>query len=124
MRKKILVVEDDPHSRFMMSEMLTDLGFDVVFAENGEAGVEVACKIGTELGMILMDIHLPGSSGHDAMLAIRAHENDPPKNLPIFAVSADGQWHDPERVKPLGFDGAVPKPVRISNLKTVCAHIA
>ncbi|SFR08571.1 response regulator [Poseidonocella sedimentorum] len=119
MPSQILVVEDDPLSRFMMSEMLEDLGYDAIFAEDGELGVQAAKNGSCPVDLILMDIHLPKKSGQEAVNEIRALPDHPPRNIPIIAVSADGRWQDAERVKDYGFTSAVAKPVRMADLRAL-----
>ena len=115
--KKVLVVEDDRQSRFMLSEMLADLGYERIEATDGEAAVTTLVEHAGEIALVLMDIHMPGKSGVDATGQIRAHSSNPPRDLPIVAVSADRDWQDPDRVKQHGFTTAISKPIRMSLLR-------
>ena len=123
MKKKVLLVEDDPASRFMMTEMLEDLGYQSVCAENGQMGVDAARDMAAEIGLILMDIHMPVKSGDEAIGEIRRMESDPPRSVPVFAVSADHVWQDKVRASAHGFNGTVSKPVRLAALREVLDEV-
>lgn len=109
--KKILLVEDDYFTRFMMKEIIDALGVDVDIAENGQQGCEQLDQCPGEYGLVLMDIHMPKLSGVDAARLIRAHPNDPPRNVTIIAVTADAQYHDHAVVSSHGMDGYIAKPI-------------
>ncbi len=116
---KVLVVEDDTITRFMMTEMCDELGYSADTAANGKQCLDLIEKDPSAFDVILMDIHMPEMSGLDVSNEIREAESDPPKNLPIFAVTADEAWHDEKRCKSVGFTGVIPKPVSISALTDV-----
>lgn len=71
MREKplILIVDDEPDLREIMSAKLMASGFDVVVAFNGVEAIDAAKKLHPDL--ILMDIRMPGQSGTDAALVIK-----------------------------------------------------
>ena len=117
--QNILVVEDDKLSQFVIVEMCRELGYRCTMAEDGEACLEVLTSAPHDFNIILMDIHMPKVSGLEASSAIRASETDPPKNLPIVAVTADAHWHNPHRCRAHGFDAVIPKPVTLAALSNV-----
>lgn len=117
MKTRVLVVEDDNITRFMMTEMCDELGFAFDTAANGHQCLEIIDETPSKFAVILMDIHMPEISGLDVSAKIRKSETDPPKNLPIFAVTADENWHDDEKCREAGFDGVIPKPISISALQ-------
>lgn len=57
----ILVVDDDPELRNVLDEALTDAGFEVATAENGEKGLEKAFEVKPNL--ILLDLVMPVMDG-------------------------------------------------------------
>jgi CheY-like chemotaxis protein len=109
--KKILLVEDDYFTRFMMKEIIDTLGVDVDIAENGQAGCDQLDKNPEDYGLVLMDIHMPILSGVDATRVIRSKPNDPPRNVAIIAVTADVEYHDQSVVSKHGMDGFIAKPI-------------
>lgn len=114
--KKILLVEDDYFTRFMMKEIIDTLGIDVDIAVNGQDGCDQLDKCPEEYGLVLMDIHMPKLSGIDATRLIRQKPNDPPRNVAIIAVTADAQYHDNSVVSKHGMDGFISKPITAGEL--------
>jgi CheY-like chemotaxis protein len=111
--KKILIVEDDHFTRFMMKKIIDtmDLGLSVDVAEDGAAGCERLENRPNDYALVLMDVHMPNLSGLDATKRIRANESDPPRQVPIIAVTADADYHHPLAVKEYGMDGFMAKPI-------------
>lgn len=109
--KKVLLVEDDAFTRYMMKEIAETLGVDVEIAEDGDAGAQLIAERPTEFGLVLMDLHMPRLSGIDAAMKIRELSDDPPRMIPIIAVTADVNYHDEAVIKKLGMNGYASKPV-------------
>ncbi|WP_299614203.1 response regulator [uncultured Tateyamaria sp.] len=108
-RKKVLLIEDDQFSRFMMKEVIDMLGVHVDIAENGKQGCDTLDQNPEDYGLVLMDVHMPEMSGIDATKYIRAKV--PPNAVPIIAVTADMDYHDARLVEELGMNGYASKPV-------------
>jgi len=66
----VLVVEDDPDARDLLSFMLADADFQVRYAENGRVAITMAREHPPDA--IIMDLHLPGIDGSAAAQTIRA----------------------------------------------------
>lgn len=114
--KKVLLVEDDQFTRFMMQEIIATLGVEVDIAETGQQGCDQLEESPDEYGLVLMDIHMPKLSGVDAARMIRQNPNDPPRNIPIIAVTADTHYHDDSTVNFHGMDGFIAKPITAGEL--------
>ena len=71
-KKEILLVEDNKEIRELYAVALINEGFNIAMAENGEQGVEMAMKHRPDL--ILMDIEMPGMTGHEAVEKLREDE--------------------------------------------------
>jgi CheY-like chemotaxis protein len=69
-REKILVIDDSPVIREMLIEILTDDGYTVEVAVDGEIGVSMA--LAAEYLMILCDVHMPRKNGLEAVQEIIA----------------------------------------------------
>lgn len=109
--RKVLLVENDEFTRYMMREIILALGVDVEIAEDGQESIEILNNAPNEFGLVLMDLHMPRVSGIDATRKIREAPLDPPQSLPIVAVTADVSYHDDAVVKQLGMNGFASKPV-------------
>lgn len=115
--KKILLVEDDEFTRFMMRQITTALDVDVDLAHDGQEGVEQLSRNPQAYGVILMDIHMPRLDGLESTRCIRAMQNDPPRNVPIIAVTTDTRYHDSKLISDFGMDGFLSKPVTAGELR-------
>jgi len=80
----ILVVEDYPDTRTMLSSLLRSKGYMVIEAGDGKEGVRQANRVNPDL--ILMDLALPELDGVEATRQIRQRQSH--SQTPIFAVSA------------------------------------
>ena len=106
MNKRILVVEDTEDNRRILRDLLTNAGFDVIEATDGERGVAAAKEDRPDL--ILMDIQLPVIDGYEATRRIKA---DPDSGkIPIIAVTSYALSGDEEKTRRAGCDGYIAKP--------------
>jgi CheY-like chemotaxis protein len=109
---KVLLVEDNEMNRDMLSRRLERKGFDVVFALDGQAAVEIA---DSELpDLILMDMSLPIMDGWEATRRIKA--NDKLNNIPIIALTAHAMSGDREKALQAGCEEYDTKPVDFPRL--------
>lgn len=109
--RKVLLVENDEFTRYMMREIILALGVDVEIAVDGQESLDILTKDPDAFGLVLMDLHMPRVSGIDATRQIRGTRSDPPRNVPIIAVTADVAYHDDSIVRELGMNGFASKPV-------------
>lgn len=109
--KRILVVEDNAMNQ-MVLKLITKkwLNTEVDFAFNGEEGLEFLQK--SKYDVILMDLQMPIMDGYEATNEIRKGNsglND--KNIPIIAVTADVMESTKDKVKEIGMNYYLSKPV-------------
>ena len=110
--KKILIVEDNEMNRDMLSRRLERKGFEVVMAEDGQKGVDMAKSENPEL--ILMDLGLPVIDGWEATNQIK--NDDKTKNIPIIVLTAHAMSGDREKALEAGADEYDTKPVEFKRL--------
>lgn len=123
MNKRILLVEDDSSTRFLLSEMVDELGYEWDAAQDGQACLDLVFDDPDRYDLILMDIHMPIVSGLEASRTIRGADTDPPRSIPIVAVTADAQWHSTSRCHAAGFNGFVGKPVTMERLEDAITRL-
>jgi CheY-like chemotaxis protein len=103
---RVLVVDDNSINRELARALLEAVGAEVSEAEDGESGVELAAF--EPVDVILLDIHMPGMGGVEALAAIRA-EPGPNQDIPILAFSADSDLTSLGETR--DFNGIVRKPI-------------
>jgi len=70
-KSKILIVDDEPNMRLTLFDILTDEGYDVDLAEDGETAVRMCQE--QQYDIILLDVRMPGINGVEAFRQIRQH---------------------------------------------------
>ncbi len=106
MSKRILVVEDTEDNRQILRDLLTNSGFELIEAVDGESGVALAASQRPDL--ILMDMQLPLIDGYEATRRIKA--NPSMKATPIIAVTSYALSGDEAKARAAGCDGYIAKP--------------
>ena len=87
---KILVVDDSPTEIFQFKEMLEKMGHEVITADNGREGVEMAVK--EQPDVVLMDIVMPGLNGFQATRQLSRSKET--QHIPVIIVTAKNQQAD------------------------------
>lgn len=110
--KKILIVDDSPTERLILSKILTRNGYQVEMAESGAQAVTVARD--TKPDLVLMDIVMPDVNGFQAT---RIFLKDPVlRDIPIIICSTKGQEIDKIWGKRQGAKDYIVKPVLAEEL--------
>lgn len=104
MRKKILLVDDDPDNTYIFGHILERAGYDVFKAKNGSEAVILAEAESPDL--ILMDMQLPVMSGYEATMKIREA-----MDIPIMALTARAMPSDKEKALKAGCTDYMCKPI-------------
>ena len=92
-RPIVLVAEDDPSVRMMIEFLLTDEGFEVILAEDGERALDMAKTRNPDA--ILLDLMMPKLDGREVLSRLRAGERT--ADIPVFLLTgmsrhAIGEW--------------------------------
>ena len=111
---RILVAEDDPHSRTLVSNILEREGYSVALAGDGREALELAAQGGFD--MIVIDLQMPIMGGFEAVAEIRKRERDRGTRIPILALTAHAMAGDRERCLVAGMDDYLSKPIRPKDL--------
>ena len=107
MNRRILMIEDNAQNRYLASFLLQASGWEMVHAEDGPSGLELARTVDPVL--ILLDIQLPGMDGYAVAQALRAEPGS--AGIPIVAVTSYAMAGDRERCLAAGCDGYIEKPI-------------
>ena len=109
---KILVIEDAQNIQKLVGANLTARGHQVLVALNGEKGLSLAQLEHPDL--ILLDLMLPGMSGWDVLIALKA---DPRlRKIPVIIMTAQEQEREEDKVRSMKAAGYIIKPFAIDEL--------
>ena len=109
---KVLLVEDNEMNRDMLSRRLTRRGFEVVFAGDGQQGLDLARS--EKPDVILMDMSLPVMDGWEATRRIKA--DGTMRSIPVIGLTAHAMSGDREKAIAAGCDDYDTKPVEMERL--------
>jgi two-component system cell cycle response regulator DivK len=109
---KVLLVEDNEMNRDMLSRRLMRRGFEVIFAVDGEQGVDAARREKPDI--ILMDLSLPVMDGWEATRRVKS--DDATRSVPVIALTARAMVGDREKAMEAGCDDYDTKPVEFDRL--------
>lgn len=113
MDKTILIIDDDSRNIFALSAVLKAKGFTTISASNMVEAFSLLDG-NTFVGIILMDMMMPGMDGYEAMRHLKS-ENEYGR-IPIIAVTAQAMAGDREKCLAAGADDYISKPVDIDAL--------
>ncbi len=109
---KVLVADDIEENRLLLSKFLTDVGMEVIMAENGKEALEHFRENRPDI--IFIDIRMPIMGGDDAIRQLR--KEFPEDELKIVVVSASVLSHEVEKYKALGCSEVICKPFRMEEI--------
>ena len=109
---KVLLVEDNEMNRDMLSRRLIRRGFQVVFAMDGQQGIDLARSERPDV--ILMDMSLPIIDGWEASRRLKA--DDATRSVPVIGLTAHAMSGDREKAIEAGCDDYDTKPVELDRL--------
>jgi two-component system sensor histidine kinase/response regulator len=122
-RARVLLAEDNPVNRRLVTALLEKRGHPVVTVDNGRSAVEAVVSTETEgtepFQVVLMDLQMPELDGLEATAAIRIAELGTGRHIPIVALTAHAMKGDRERCLAAGMDAYLSKPIRTAELVTL-----
>ena len=113
----ILVAEDNDLNWEVLKELLSYIGMELEWAENGQICLQKFQE--SESGYfdaILMDIRMPVMNGYEATKAIRALERPDAQAIPIIAMTADSFSEDVQRCLDSGMNAHTAKPINLDEV--------
>lgn len=108
---KILVVDDEEHTRLGYAEVLRLEDYDVDVAENGAVGLEMAKK--NSYDVIITDLRMPEMDGTMFIENLRKFDQD----VKVVVITAFGSFKSYKKATSLGVVEYINKPVRAKDLK-------
>ncbi|MBP6757699.1 MAG: PAS domain S-box protein [Flavobacterium sp.] len=108
---KILIVEDDPISKLLITIAVKTFSKDILKVSTGLEAIE-ACRKNPDIDLVMMDINMPEMGGYEATERIREFN----KKVVIIAQTANGMQSDRDEAIAAGCTDYVSKPVNIAAL--------
>jgi len=109
---KILLVEDNPMNRDMLSRRLARKGYEVVIAIDGQQGIDMARSETPDL--VLMDMSLPVVDGWEATRRLKSAPET--RSIPVIALTAHAMAGDREKAVEAGCNDYDIKPIELPRL--------
>lgn len=103
---KILVVDDVDTNRFMLRDIIKDMGYQPILVENGVQALKVVARLRPQL--IILDVAMPEMDGHEVCKIIK--EDPKTRDIPIIFISAFDEPQDVVRGFNLGGEDYITKP--------------
>ncbi|MBR5370683.1 MAG: amino acid permease [Oscillospiraceae bacterium] len=123
-QKRLLIAEDNAINLEIACMILTQAGFKVETAENGQAAVDmVAASDAGYYDAVLMDIQMPVMDGYTAAKKIRSLSNKAHAEIPIVAMTANAFKEDEEAALAAGMQAHVAKPIDVDALLKTLSDI-
>lgn len=109
-RRRIVIVDDDPIVRRLLRSMLPSESFDVLEASDGDAALRLVD--GAEASLVVLDWHLPGRTGSEVLAMSKQRS----PALPVLVLTAEQDPEQRNRATQLGADVFLTKPFSPSEL--------
>ncbi len=120
---RILLAEDNELNAEIAIEILTEEGFSVERAEDGQKCIEMLDAAGDYYyDLILMDVQMPNMNGYEATKRIRTMEDEKKSSIPILALTANAFEEDKKNAYDAGMDGHIAKPIQVEELLSAIAR--
>lgn len=111
--RKVLIVDDEPSIRKLLTIALGNRGFEVIEAEDGLTALGAITSQKPDL--VVLDVMMPGMTGHEVHERLR--ERAETKELPILFLSAAGTFEEQHRsIASDPFSDYLPKPFKPSEV--------
>ena len=122
--KRILLAEDNDLNAEIATEILSEAGFVLERAEDGQIACEMMEKAPDGYyDVVLMDVQMPNMNGYEATRTIR-RMNDPVKaGIPILAMTANAFEEDKREAMRAGMNGHIAKPINVKELMKTLASV-
>ena len=114
---RVLLAEDNELNWEIASELLSDLGVELEWAEDGQICLDKFRESPEGYyDFILMDLRMPHMTGYEAAQAIRGLNRADSASVPIIAMTADAFAEDIQRCLECGMNAHIAKPIDVAEL--------
>jgi PAS domain S-box-containing protein len=117
---RVLVVEDNPVNMLIAETLLANWGVEVVQATDGRQAIEAVERERGRFDAVLMDVHMPVMSGHEATVELRKRYGA--DELPIIALTAAALASEQQQSLALGMNDFIAKPFDAARLRELLVY--
>jgi PAS domain S-box-containing protein len=118
---KLLVVEDDPDARELLSMILEEAGAEVATAASADEALATFERLHPDV--LVSDIGMPGGDGYSLIRRVRMLEGDHGRRVPAVALTAFARTEDRSEAIERGFQAHLSKPVEPGELTALIARL-
>lgn len=111
-KQTIMLVDDDPDTLYTVGEIISELGYNTLFASNGNECLNQLKKQIPDL--VLLDIMMPVMDGFETIKRIKSIKEY--KNIPVVALTAYAMINESKIIERNGFTGLITKPIHRKEL--------
>ena len=115
--RRVLFAEDNDLNWEIANELLSELGLELDWAENGQICLDKFKQ--SQKGYydaVLMDLRMPVMNGYEAATAIRGLDREDARQIPIIAMTADAFAEDVKHCLDCGMNAHISKPIDIKEV--------
>ncbi len=105
----ILIVDDSPSLRKMLTFILNTHGYKIINAENGQQALDILAEQDA-IALLILDLDMPGMSGLEVLQTLRTQPAW--EALPVLALSAEADPHEREQALAWGANACMAKPYK------------
>jgi two-component system, chemotaxis family, response regulator Rcp1 len=117
----VLIVDDSPADRLVLSTAVAELGLPITITEAADAEQGLSALGACQPDLVLLDINMPGMSGHDALAKIRRDARL--KSIPVLMFTSSARDCDIETAYAGGANAYVLKPSSLDEYIRITASM-
>jgi CheY-like chemotaxis protein len=123
MAQRVLLVDDDPSTRFVVGEAMREVGWDVTQVDDG-CEVEEQLRTG-RFDLVILDLYMPGMNGFEVLRRLRNRSESAlqhwktPSTVRVAVLSGAANREALEFAKKIGADACLAKPFELEDLYRV-----
>jgi CheY-like chemotaxis protein len=119
---KVIVVEDEPDTRHMLTVVLEQHGASVISASSAEEALKALSAQKPDI--LISDLGMPDMDGFDLIRKVRTELTPELRNVPALALSAYATTEDKQKAVQAGYQAHVSKPAALDDLLTAVSNLA
>lgn len=119
-KKRILIVDDDPRNIFALSATLRARSYDCVSCNSAEEALRIL-RGSEHIDAVLIDMMMPEMDGYEAIPLIK--KIDARADVPVISVTAQAMVGDREKCLMAGADDYISKPIDVDKLMQVLSKL-